>query len=91
MSAIMTRLGKNCRTGCITRDHGSYSECARGLQINTGIDRSQGQKSWDRELNAYESAVRQGIQPDGTTMAKVEEAVRISDASGVAYKGYGVT
>jgi hypothetical protein len=74
-----------CRTGCVTRNHRSYAECARGLQINTGLDLTFGQKKWDAELSAYRSARAQGIQPDGTTMDKVEAAFRKSDASGVAY------
>lgn len=65
----------------------SYAECARGLQLNTGLDLSFSQKRWDAELSAYRSARRQGIQPDGTTMDKIEKAVRISDATGVAYGG----
>lgn len=42
-------------------------------------------KRGERELQAYRDAKSQGINPDGTTMAKVEEAVRISNETGVAY------
>lgn len=75
-----------CRTGCLTKDHESYGACCRaGAQLNTGVSGTTTQQRWDAELKAYDNARRQGIQPAGTTMDKVEEAVRLSDASGVAY------
>jgi hypothetical protein len=42
---------------------------------------------WDAELKAYKDARAQGIQPAGTSMAKVQEAVRISDKVGKAFDG----
>lgn len=76
----------NCRTGCRTKDHESYGACCRaGAQLNTGVTGTSASQRWDAELRAYDNARRQGIQPAGTTMDKVEEAVRLSDASGVAY------
>jgi hypothetical protein len=43
------------------------------------------QKTWDRELAAYKNARDEGIQPHGTTMSAVREAVEVSDKAGVAY------
>lgn len=80
-------LGEKCRTGCLSRDHFSYADCCKGLQINTGLDLTFSQKAWDGELAAYRSARAQGVQPDGTTMPKIRKAMEISDASGVAYRG----
>lgn len=80
-----------CRTGCRTKDHANYHECLRAASITTsGASPSKGldmtsRKAWDRELDAYRSARRQGIQPDGTTMPKIEAAIRASDAAGAAY------
>jgi hypothetical protein len=74
-----------CRLGCPTGDHNSYAECCKGLQINTGVLLTSGQQEWNRELNAYEKARSEGIQPDGTKMHKIEAAKKISDATGVAY------
>lgn len=74
-----------CRTGCPTQDHASYAECARGLRLSAGVSLTLEQKEWDRELNAYERARAEGIQPDGTKMDKIEKAKKISDATGVAY------
>jgi hypothetical protein len=80
-----------CRTGCKTKDHRSYAECLRdaGTRVAycdsvNGSDATT-QKHWDRELDAYRSVRREGIQPEGTTMAKIEHAVRESDKAGAAY------
>lgn len=61
---------------------------ALGLQMNTGDANSNLQVStrkWDNELKAYRDARAQGIQPAGTSMKKIEEAVRISNETGKAY------
>jgi hypothetical protein len=80
-----------CRTGCATQDHASYHECLRAASITTsgaspskGLDMTR-RKAWDRELHLYREARRQGVQPDGTTTAKIEAAMRASDAAGAAY------
>lgn len=80
-----------CRTGCTTKDHGSWGECIRaaGLQIAPG-ETSPGQytnKSWDNELDLYREARRQGIQPEGTTLPKIRAALEASDKLGRAYNG----
>ena len=61
---------------------------AAGLQLNTGDahhGKSMNNKKWDSELNAYSEARAQGIQPAGTSMEKINEARRASDALGKAY------
>lgn len=80
-----------CRTGCLTQDHATWGDCLRAAGVRTylaspskGLD-GTAQKKWDRELDMYRAARRQGIQPDGTTAAKVTEALRASDAAGAAY------
>jgi len=58
------------------------------LQMNTGDASSQKQtsnKKWEGELNAYREARSQGIQPEGTSMAKINEARRASDVMGKAF------
>lgn len=57
-----------------------------GLETTSPSFATSRQKKWDKELNAYESAVKQGVQPEGTTMPKIEEAMRVSEATGVAYR-----
>lgn len=80
-----------CRSGCRTKDHASYDACLKAANVRTylaspskGLD-GTAQKKWDAELHAYREARRQGIQPDGTTARKVEQAVRLSDQAGAAY------
>jgi hypothetical protein len=83
--------GARCTTGCRTRDHVSYAECLRSKNTTTYLaSPSQGrdgtaQKKWDAELNRYYEARREGIRPDGTTMPKVMEAIKLSDRAGAAY------
>lgn len=80
-----------CRTGCRTKDHRSYDACLKDAGVRTylaspskGMDGTT-EKRWNAELHSYREARRQGIQPDGTTARKVEQAVRLSDAAGAAY------
>lgn len=79
-----------CRTGCRTKNHSSWGECMRAsnIQMNAGDAKHtvvKTNKAWDAELKAYKSAREQGIQPAGTTMPKIQEAIRISDKTGKAY------
>lgn len=61
---------------------------AKGLQLNTGDANSQkvvSNKKWNSELNAYEQARAEGIQPAGTSMAKIQEARKASESMGKAF------
>jgi len=87
----LLRLGQKCSSGCKTQDHLSYIECLRDKNTRTylaapsrGLDGSA-QKRWDAELGRYRAARKEGIQPDGTTMTKVMDAVKRSDEAGAAY------
>jgi len=80
----------NCRTACLSKDHETYGDClqASGVQMNTGdagSSRVMPAKKWDGELNAYRAARAQGIQPSGTSMRKIEAAVKASQIMGQAY------
>lgn len=76
--------GDNCRSGCKTRDHGTYGECARdGLPRITRL--ATPNNSWDRELKVYADARRQGVQPDTTKTFDSQLALEFSDRTGVAY------
>lgn len=83
----------NCTSGCPTQDHASYGDCLRAKRVaTTGLESTNPsfatnrQKKWEKELDAYESAIKQGIQPEGTTMPKIEKALRISDERGTAFR-----
>lgn len=84
-------LGDNCRTGCHTRDHQTWGECARGARLRvgwaasaSGLDKSA-DRAFDRELATYKAAVDEGLQPASTKPESVYEARRISDETGKVY------
>lgn len=81
----------NCTTGCPTQDCPSYSACLRQKAPRVAYSNSAGgfdytaQKTWDRDLAAYQDARAQGIQPSNTSRAAVDRAVAISNESGKAW------
>lgn len=83
--------GTKCTSGCKTKDHASYGECLQDKGVRTylaspskGLDGTT-QKKWDHELDLYRKARKEGIQPDGTTLNKVTQAMKASDKVGAAY------
>ena len=64
-----------CKVGTLVMNAGDANS---NLNVST--------RKWDRELEAYRTARAQGIQPSGTSMKKVQEAVQISEKTGQAYK-----
>jgi hypothetical protein len=64
-----------CKVGTLQLSPGDAASNKNGMS----------QKKWDAELNAYSSARAQGIQPDGTSMAKIKDAIDKSDKAGKAY------
>jgi hypothetical protein len=83
------KKGARCSSACSTKEHRTFGECmrAKDLQLNPNLSNTGATKAWDRELQAYRDARSQGIQPSGTTMAKIREAEEISQRTGQAYKG----
>ena len=85
-------MGENCTTGCATKDHATYGQCLKAKRTVVAYCNSANgqdytaQKNWDRELDAYKDARRQGIEPAGTKMHQIENAVAISNEVGVPYK-----
>jgi len=60
------------------------------IQMNSGdadSRRTIPNKKFNAELDAYKSARAQGIQPNGTSMAKIQEAVKASEILGKPYDG----
>ena len=81
-----------CRTGCPTQDHANWGDCLRSsnLEFGTGDANSnatQPKKKFEAELQAYRDARKQGIQPTGTSMAKIQQAVDLSNKVGKAFDG----
>ena len=58
---------------------------AKRLNLNPNLSETNVQKDWDRELDSYRSARRQGVQPATTKQKDIDKAMRISEESGVAY------
>ncbi len=64
------------------------------LVMDPGAARSNGvptAKEHDKELSAYYSAVRQGIEPRSTRQPDIDAAVRISNEAGKAFDGTSLT
>jgi len=78
-----------CRSGCRTQDHKSWGECLRSsnLQLNAGEAKHDqvNFRRWDNELQLYRDARAQGVQPAGTTTAKIRQAMEISEKTGKAF------
>lgn len=86
----MAKKGMNCSAGCRTLDHDSWGECVKSKNARVAFAGIGGgdfsaQKKWDNELSAYRDARSQGIQPDGTSMSKIQQALDASDRAGAAY------
>lgn len=79
----------NCRTGCKTKDHSSYAECLQAANPTINATVTSGLASmWSKtksDLAAYETARRNGIQPEGTTVDKVRQAETASRRLGRPY------
>jgi hypothetical protein len=83
------KKGINCSSTCQTKSHYTFGECLKdkgiraiGYQVSRGRDDLN---RTDRELSAFRDAVNQGVQPDGTTKQKVEDAMILSNEKGAAY------
>lgn len=81
-----------CSSGCPYGDCPSYGYCLKRKNVgvtslestNPSFSRNV-QKEWDSELDRYEAAVKQGIQPMSTRTADINLAVEASNEMGVAF------
>lgn len=55
---------------------------SKGLQLSPAVNDSYGtrQRAWDRELDNYESASRQGLTPAGTKQHHIDAAVKAAES-----------
>ena len=78
-----------CRSGCKTKDHSSWAECARDANVKVAATTtSRNRDGFDqtrRDLKAYKEARSAGIQPEGTTMDKINAAKTATKAMGRPY------
>lgn len=68
----------------------TYGACLRAKNFKVafcgiGDGDATTQKKWDAELQAFRDADRQGINPAGTKMHQIREAVELSNAAGRPY------
>ena len=79
----------SCRSGCASKDHASYAECLRAANPTVAATVTSWMNSWydktKTDLKAYETARRNGIQPEGTTVEKVRAAESATRMMGVPY------
>lgn len=82
-----------CSSRCVDPgSHKSMGECLRSKGIRVAYANEGGgfdataQKKWDKNLDAYESARKEGIQPASTARRHVDAAVAASDQMGQAYE-----
>lgn len=78
-----------CRSGCRSKDHGSYAECLRAANISSNElmnnPKAHLYAKTKADLAAYQSARRNGIQPEGTTVEKVKAAQAATERLGRPY------
>lgn len=82
--------GANCSGTCPTRSHRSYGEClrAKGIHLSPAVNDSYAtrQRGWDRELDNYDSARRQGLSPAGTKQHHVDAAMKEAEHAGTVHR-----
>ena len=73
--------------------HPEFVEGCFGCKVGTlelgtgdaGRPDAMSDKKWNNELNAYANARKQGIQPAGTSLKQVQDAVDKSNKAGKAF------
>jgi hypothetical protein len=88
----------NCRSGCKTQDHESYSDCLQSANFGfagcfptrQGWDKDKEKKD-NKEIQSYWDATRQGIEPRSTRQKDIDAAVRLSNEAGKAFDGTSLT
>lgn len=54
---------------------------AKGIRLAPNLADTNVQKAWDRELDNYDAARRQGVQPDGTKQHQIDAAMKAAEAA----------
>jgi len=88
----------NCRSGCKTQDHESYSDCLQSANFGfagcfptrQGWDKDKEKKD-NKEIQSYWDATKQGIEPRSTRQKDIDAAVRLSNEAGKAFDGTSLT
>lgn len=88
----------NCRSGCKTQDHDSYSDCLQSANLafagcfptRQGWDKDKEKKD-NKEIQSYWDATKQGIEPRSTRQKDIDAAVKLSNEAGKAFDGTSLT
>ena len=77
-----------CSSGCPTKNHRSWGACvrAKALQVQD-VEAHKYNSGINRQLDEYRKARYDGLQPDSVYAKDVDAARRITDATGVPYRG----
>lgn len=70
-----------CRSGCPTQDHATFGECARAANIQVGPADARVRKVFDRGLESYRDARRQGVQPLKPDARASQQALDAAEAA----------
>jgi hypothetical protein len=78
-----------CSSGCPTPGvHESFGACLRSKHLHVeGVEAHQHNQSVRSQQAAYAEARRAGLQPDTVFKKDVDRAWRLTDQTGVAYRG----
>lgn len=71
-----------CARGCCNTQREHYRSLTTAVGLNTGV-----QNQAMSRLDRYEDATRQGVQPRSTNDNDITSAMRISEATGTAFRG----
>ena len=83
----------SCASSCLTQDHKNYGTCLRSKNLATvGLESTSpsfamsNQKAFDKNLDLYEAAIKQGIQPETTKTSDIRKALDASDQFNKPYR-----
>jgi hypothetical protein len=75
----------HCASSCKEGGHTSYGQCLRSKRLSvTGLESTnpsftrEADKAWNSELDLYDAARKQGIQPASTKREHIEAAIEVS-------------
>lgn len=69
-----------CRSGCRTKDHSNWGDCARAAHISTQRLDGKIDRAFDNETQRYYDAVKDGLDPEAVSHRAIDKAYREVDA-----------
>jgi hypothetical protein len=88
---MSSNVGSACRSGCPTRDHSSWGECARAARIGLDVfGHAYAARKDQAEIDRYRAADAAGLDPEAPTHAAVDAAERRAEHLDRARERFGV-